>query len=97
MHGLVAGVTKFLRPSVAGFLLQKELDYLDGAVANPKRPFVAIVGGSKVSSKIGVIESLISKVDKIILGCACGPVPLPPTPEVSVRPPLPAFTRTREP
>jgi hypothetical protein len=62
-------VTKFLKPSVAGFLLQKELDYLDGAVANPKRPFVAIVGGSKVSSKIGVIESLISKVDKIILGC----------------------------
>ena len=45
-----AGVTKFLKPSVAGFLLQKELDYLDGAVAQPKRPFVAIVGGSKVSS-----------------------------------------------
>ncbi len=67
---LRAGVTKFLRPSVAGFLLQKELDYLDGAVANPQRPFVAIVGGSKVSSKIGVIESLIAKVDKIILGCA---------------------------
>ena len=65
-------MTKFLRPSVAGFLLQKELDYLDGAVANPKRPFVAIVGGSKVSSKIGVIESLIGKVDKIILGCALG-------------------------
>ncbi len=65
-----AGVTKFLRPSVAGFLLQKELDYLDGAVTQPKRPFVAIVGGSKVSSKIGVIESLINKVDKIILGCA---------------------------
>ena len=70
--GAAAGVTKFLHPSVAGFLLQKELDYLDGAVANPKRPFVAIVGGSKVSSKIGVIESLISKVDKIILGCAPG-------------------------
>ena len=53
---------------MAGFLLQKELDYLDGAVKEPKRPFVAIVGGSKVSSKIGVIESLIEKVDKIILG-----------------------------
>jgi len=62
---------------VAGFLLQKELDYLDGAVAQPKRPFVAIVGGSKVSSKIGVIESLINKVDKIILGCA---VPTTETP-----------------
>ena len=65
---LSAGVTKFLDVSVAGFLLQKELDYLDGAVKEPKRPFVAIVGGSKVSSKIGVIESLIEKVDKIILG-----------------------------
>ena len=70
MHALKlhAGVTKFLNLSVAGFLLQKELDYLDGAVKEPKRPFVAIVGGSKVSSKIGVIESLIEKVDKIILG-----------------------------
>ena len=65
---LCTGVTKFLDLSVAGFLLQKELDYLDGAVKEPKRPFVAIVGGSKVSSKIGVIESLIEKVDKIILG-----------------------------
>ena len=68
MLRLCAGVTKFLDTSVAGFLLQKELDYLDGAVKEPKRPFVAIVGGSKVSSKIGVIESLIEKVDKIILG-----------------------------
>ena len=48
--------------------MQKELDYLDGAVAQPKRPFAAIVGGSKVSSKIGVIETLINKVDKIFLG-----------------------------
>ena len=53
---------------MAGFLLQKELDYLDGAVRQPKRPFVAIMGGSKVSSKIKVIKSLIEKVDKIILG-----------------------------
>jgi phosphoglycerate kinase len=67
-HASTEGVTKFLSPSVAGFLLQKELDYLDGAVKEPKRPFAAIVGGSKVSSKIGVIESLIEKVDKIILG-----------------------------
>ena len=67
-HASTEGVTKFLSPSVAGFLLQKELDYLDGAVKEPKRPFVAIVGGSKVSSKIGVIESLLEKTDKIILG-----------------------------
>lgn len=67
-HASTEGVTKFLSPSVAGFLLQKELDYLDGAVSEPKRPFCAIVGGSKVSSKIGVIESLLANVDKLILG-----------------------------
>jgi len=67
-HGSTEGVTKFLDTSVAGFLLQKELDYLDGAVSAPKRPFCAIVGGSKVSSKIGVIESLMTKVDKIVIG-----------------------------
>ena len=67
-HASTEGVTKFLSPSVAGFLLQKELDYLDGAVSAPKRPFCAIVGGSKVSSKITVIESLIEKCDKLIIG-----------------------------
>ena len=67
-HGSTEGVTNFLTPSVAGFLLQKELEYLDGAVSDPKRPFAAIVGGSKVSSKIGVIESLMEKVDKIVIG-----------------------------
>eukprot|EP00262_Sarcandra_glabra_P017475 TRINITY_DN59_c0_g1_i3.p1 TRINITY_DN59_c0_g1~~TRINITY_DN59_c0_g1_i3.p1 ORF type:complete len:402 (-),score=110.73 TRINITY_DN59_c0_g1_i3:230-1435(-) len=67
-HASTEGVTKFLKPSVAGFLMQKELDYLVGAVANPKRPFSAIVGGSKVSSKIGVIESLLEKVDLLLLG-----------------------------
>jgi len=67
-HASTEGVTKFLSPSVAGFCMQKELDYLDGAVTTPKRPFAAIVGGSKVSSKIGVIESLLDKVDKIFLG-----------------------------
>jgi len=67
-HASTEGVTAFLKPSVAGFLLQKELDYLDGAVSDPKRPFCAIVGGSKVSSKIGVIDSLMAKCDKIILG-----------------------------
>ncbi|CAL9782310.1 unnamed protein product [Musa acuminata subsp. burmannicoides] len=67
-HASTEGVTKFLKPSVAGFLMQKELDYLVGAVTNPKKPFAAIVGGSKVSSKIGVIESLLEKVDILILG-----------------------------
>eukprot|EP00879_Flechtneria_rotunda_P000130 GHRR01000193.1.p1 GENE.GHRR01000193.1~~GHRR01000193.1.p1 ORF type:complete len:441 (+),score=177.50 GHRR01000193.1:140-1462(+) len=67
-HASTEGVTKFLKPSVAGFLLQKELDYLDGAVSNPKKPFAAIVGGSKVSSKITVIESLLDKVDVLIVG-----------------------------
>ena len=67
-HASTEGVTKFLSPSVAGFLLQKELDYLDGAVSDPKKPFCAIVGGSKVSSKIGVIDSLMKTCDKIIIG-----------------------------
>jgi len=67
-HGSTEGVTRFLSPSVAGFLLQKELDYLQGAVDEPKRPFAAIVGGSKVSSKISVIESMLAKVDKLVLG-----------------------------
>ncbi|XP_075515322.1 phosphoglycerate kinase, chloroplastic-like [Primulina tabacum] len=65
-HASTEGVTKFLRPSVAGFLLQKELDYLVGAVSSSKRPFAAIVGGSKVSSKIGVIESLL-EISKLLL------------------------------
>jgi phosphoglycerate kinase len=67
-HASTEGVAKFLKPAVAGFLLQKELDYLQGAVDVPKRPFAAIVGGSKVSSKISVIEAMLSKVDKLILG-----------------------------
>lgn len=67
-HGSTAGVTAYLKPSVAGFLLEKELEYLAGAVDTPVRPFAAIVGGSKVSSKIGVIESLLNKVDKLIIG-----------------------------
>ena len=67
-HASTEGVTKYLSPNVAGFLLQKELDYLDGAVAEPKRPFAAIVGGSKVSTKITVIESLLDTADVVILG-----------------------------
>ena len=67
-HCSTEGVTKFLKPSVSGFLLQKELDYLEGAVKAPKKPFIAIVGGSKVSTKIPVIESLLETTDKIIIG-----------------------------
>jgi phosphoglycerate kinase len=67
-HASTEGVTKFLKPCVSGFLLQKELDYLDGAVSDPKRPFAAIVGGSKVSSKITVIEALLDKADIVVLG-----------------------------
>ncbi|KAL3632043.1 hypothetical protein CASFOL_025027 [Castilleja foliolosa] len=67
-HASTEGVTKYLKPSVAGFLMQKELDYLVGAVSNPKKPFAATVGGSKVLSKIGVIESLLEKVDILLLG-----------------------------
>merc|ERR1712165_498028 len=62
------GVTKFLSPSVSGFLLAKELEYLDGAVSNGEKPMAAIVGGSKVSSKITVLEALLDKCDKIIIG-----------------------------
>ncbi|KAK1393167.1 Phosphoglycerate kinase [Heracleum sosnowskyi] len=67
-HASTEGVAKYLKPAVAGFLMQKELDFLVGAVSNPTKPFAAIVGGSKVSSKIGVIESLLEKVNILILG-----------------------------
>merc|ERR1712113_1269561 len=67
-HASTEGVTKFLSPSVSGFLLAKELEYLDGAVTNGKKPMAAIVGGSKVSSKITVLEALLDKCDKIIIG-----------------------------
>jgi len=67
-HGSTEGVAKHLSPAVAGFLLQKELDYLEGTVQSPNKPFAAIVGGSKVSTKITVIESLLNKVDKLIIG-----------------------------
>ena len=67
-HASTEGVTKFLRPSVAGYLMEKELQYLQGAIDEPKRPLAAIVGGSKVSSKIGVLEALIDKCDKVLIG-----------------------------
>merc|ERR1711920_512465 len=67
-HASTEGVTKFLSPAVSGFLLAKELEYLDGAIANGEKPMAAIVGGSKVSSKITVLEALVEKCDKIIIG-----------------------------
>jgi len=67
-HASTEGVTHYLRPSVAGYLIEKELQYLQSAIENPQRPLVAIIGGSKVSSKIGVIETLLDKVDKLLLG-----------------------------
>ncbi len=67
-HSSVAGVTEFVQPAVSGFLLEKEIKYLEESVNNPVRPFVAILGGAKVSDKIGVIDNLLSKVDTIIIG-----------------------------
>ena len=67
-HASTEGVTKYLSPSVAGLLIEKELEYLQNAIENPKKPLAAIVGGSKVSSKIGVIETLLDKVDKLFIG-----------------------------
>ncbi len=66
-HASTAGVADYL-PAVSGFLIQKELDFLGGAIASPKRPLVAILGGSKVSSKIGVINNLLEIADTIIIG-----------------------------
>jgi len=68
-HASTEGVTKFL-PGVAGFLMQKELDYLGMAVGNPEKPFVAILGGVKVSDKIKVIDNLLNKVDALLIGGA---------------------------
>ena len=66
-HSSTAGVAKYL-PAVSGFLIEKELQFLGNAVSNPERPFVAILGGAKVSDKIGVIDSLLEKVDTLIIG-----------------------------
>jgi phosphoglycerate kinase len=67
-HASTEGVAHFIKPAVAGFLMQKELDFLGKALANPEKPFIAILGGSKVSSKIGVIQNLLPKVDKLLIG-----------------------------
>jgi len=69
-HASTYGITKHVKFAVAGFLMKKEIEYLQKTVANPARPFVAILGGAKVSGKIGVIENLKNKADKIIVGGA---------------------------
>jgi phosphoglycerate kinase len=66
-HASTEGVAQFL-PAVAGFLLEKEIKYLGQAVANPEKPFVAILGGAKISDKIGVIKNLLTKADSILIG-----------------------------
>ncbi len=66
-HSSTAGVAEYL-PAVSGFLIEKELEFLGNALNNPERPFVAIMGGAKVSDKIGVIDSLLEKVDTLIIG-----------------------------
>ena len=67
-HASTEGVTHYLSPSVAGYLIEKELNYLQSAIETPQRPLAAIIGGSKVSSKIGVIETLLEKCDKLLIG-----------------------------
>jgi len=67
-HASIVGIPKFIKVAAAGYLLKKEIEYLEGAVAAPVRPFVAILGGAKVSGKIEVIENLGKRVDKVIIG-----------------------------
>lgn len=69
-HASTEGISHFVKTSVAGFLIEKELEVMGGALADPKRPFVAILGGAKVSDKIGVINNLLKKVDKLLIGGA---------------------------
>jgi phosphoglycerate kinase len=67
-HASTEGVTRFLKPSIAGYLMKKEIDNLSRAVGNPARPYVAILGGAKISGKIDVIQNLMNKVDSLIIG-----------------------------
>lgn len=67
-HASTVGVTRYLRPSVAGYLMKKEVEYLSKAVQNPERPYVAILGGAKISGKIDVIQNLIPKIDALVIG-----------------------------
>ncbi len=69
-HASTEGVTKYLKPAVAGFLMQSELEYLGTALDHPKRPFVAVLGGAKISGKIDVITALLAKVDRLLVGGA---------------------------
>ena len=69
-HASTEGVAKLLRPAVAGLLMEKELEYLGGALDKPKRPFIAILGGAKVSGKVDVIEQLLPKTDGLLIGGA---------------------------
>lgn len=71
-HASTEGVTKYFDKCAAGYLLKKEIDYLGNAVANPERPFTAILGGAKISGKIDVIKQLLSKVDNLIVGGGMG-------------------------
>ena len=67
-HASTEGVTRFLKPAVAGYLMKKEIDYLSKAVSNPQRPYVAILGGAKISGKIDVIQNLLPKIDVLVIG-----------------------------
>jgi phosphoglycerate kinase len=67
-HASTEGVTHYMKQCVAGYLIQKEIDYLDGAINNPRRPLIAILGGAKISGKIDVIKNLFNKVDTLIIG-----------------------------
>ncbi len=67
-HASTEGVTHFISPCVAGFLMEKEIEYLAKAVESPERPFVAIIGGAKISGKIDVIQNLLGKVDALLIG-----------------------------
>jgi len=69
-HSSTEGVAKLLKPAVAGLLMERELEYLGSALSNPERPFIAILGGAKISGKIDVIEALLPKVDGLLIGGA---------------------------
>jgi phosphoglycerate kinase len=69
-HASTEAVAHLLKPAVAGLLMEKELEYLGGALSNPKRPFLAVLGGAKISGKIDVIQNLLPKVDRILIGGA---------------------------
>lgn len=69
-HASTVGVARLLQPAVAGFLMERELKYLQEVLANPERPFVAVLGGAKISGKIDLIASLLERVDEILIGGA---------------------------